>query len=307
MRMETEPRVRELSLFFMSHVQGTTFPTFVLINLLQPNTLRLHIVRMHESKHAVLPAGIVEWDSARTAVAKKKDRRTMTAHAKAAAKKRLQQVLKRPSAQKKPASKVAVHAGRLLLGAHRSSKQKILLPLPNKRTEKHAPGPPESKEEIIGWLKKKTDPARHVVGSDASKGLRSAFKEIGVEQATAKHSQSEYTPVRKLNIKNVAKRALKRMKGACKVSKQTISLVGGDQHCESLASSVKRSLRRAGKLGKNGARLQGSHIDPLGLYYLSQHPGLDNVAKAFKDYRESVEDRIAPGSAFQDTSWLNAD
>ena len=64
---------------------------------------------------------------------------------------------------------------------------------------------------------------------------------------------------------------------------------------------------RAGKLGKNGARLQGSHIDPLGLYYLSQHPGLDNVAKAFKAYRESVEDRIAPGSAFQDTSWLNAD
>ena len=209
MRMETGPRVRELSLFFMSHVQGTTFPTFVLINLLQPNTLRLHIVRMHEShhesKHAVLPAGIVEWDSARTAVAKKKDRRTMTAHAKAAAKKRLQQVLKRPSAQKKPASKVAVHAGRLLLGAHRSSKQKILLPLPNKTTEKHAPGPPESKEEIIGWLKNKTDPARHVVGSDASKGLRSAFKEIGVEQATAKHSQSEYTPVRKLNIKKLPK------------------------------------------------------------------------------------------------------
>ena len=205
MRMETEPRVRELSLFFMSHVQGTTFPTFVLINLLQPNTLRLHIVRMHESKHAVLPAGIVEWDSARTAVAKKKDRRTMTAHAKAAAKKRLQQVLKRPSAQKKPASKVAVHAGRLLLGAHRSSKQKILLPLPNKTTERHAPGPPESKEEIIGWLKNKTDPARHVVGSDASKGLRSAFKEIGVEQATAKHSQSEYTPVRKLNIKKLPK------------------------------------------------------------------------------------------------------
>ena len=97
------------------------------------------------------------------------------------------------------------------------------------------------------------------------------------------------------------------MKGACKVSKQTITMVGGDQHCASLASSVKRSLRRAGKLGKNGARLQGSHIDPLGLHYLSQHPGLDNVAKAFRAYREPVDDRIAPGSAFQDTSWLNAD
>ena len=35
--------------------------------------------------------------------------------------------------------------------------------------------------------------------------------------------------------------------------------------------------------------------------------GLDNAAKAFKAYRESVEDRIAQGSAFQDTSWLNAD
>ena len=28
------------------------------------------------------------------------------------------------------------------------------------------------------------------------------------------------------------------MKGACKVSKQTITMVGGDQLCESLASSV---------------------------------------------------------------------
>ena len=38
--------------------------------------------------------------------------------------------------------------------------------------------------------------------------------------------------------RSISDDALKRMKGACKVSKQTIAMVGGDQHCESLASSV---------------------------------------------------------------------
>ena len=72
-------------------------------------------------------------------------------------------------------------------------------------------------------------------------------------------------------------------------------MVGGDQHCVSLASSVKKSLRRAGKLGKNAARFQGSHIDPLGLEYLSQHPGLNHVAKAFKAH-QVVPSRTPHGS-----------
>lgn len=110
------------------------------------------------------------------------------------------------------------------------------------------------------------------------------FHEKGVAQATVTHSQSECTPVQKLNIKTVAKCALKRMRRACKISQKSITMVGDDQHCGSLASMVRRSIKSR-KLGTN-----------TGLYWLlSRHPGLENVAMGIA------------WNAYKDMSWLTPD
>jgi hypothetical protein len=60
------------------------------------------------------------------------------------------------------------------------------------------------------------------------------------------------------------------------------------------SEEIHATMRRADKLRKAGANLQGSHTD---------HPGLDNVATAFRKHRKSIEDRIAPAHD-KDTSWL---
>ena len=111
--------------------------------------------QMQMSLETELPDGIAEWDSTRTAVKRKKDKRVLKASAKA----------KRPAAvRKKPASSVAVHSGRLLLGTHRGSDKKLVLPLPPKSTSSKAPGPPETVEEVYPWIASKTNAKRHVVG-----------------------------------------------------------------------------------------------------------------------------------------------
>lgn len=161
--------------------------------------------QMQMSLQTELPDGIVEWDSTRTAVKRKKDKRVLKACAKAR--------MKRPAAvRKKPASSVAVHSGRLLLGTHRGSDKKVLLLLPLKSISSKAPGPPETVEEVYPWIASKTNAKRHVVGSDSSKGLQGACQRLNLPQAQARHSLSEYTPV--LLLKNIAKRALKKMRGS---------------------------------------------------------------------------------------------
>jgi len=53
---------------------------------------------------------------------------------------------------------------------------------------------------------------------------------------------------------------------------------------ESTASQIKASMRRAGKLGRAAADSSGEHVDPLSLYFLSVHPGLESVTNAFREY-----------------------
>ena len=253
--------------------------------------------QMQMSLETELPDGIVEWDSTRTAVKRKKDKRVLKASAKAR--------MKRPAAvRKKPASSVAVHSGRLLLGTHRGSDKKLVLPLPPKSTSSKAPGPPETVEEVYPWIASKTNAKRHVVGSDSSKGLQGACQRLNLPQAQARHSLSEYTPVQTLLLKNIAKRALKKMRGSYQTKGKKMQMVGGDQKCEALAGQIKASMRRAGKLGRAAADSSGEHLDPLSLYFLSVHPGLDSVITAFREYMTWCKGRLAPKDAYHDTSWL---
>ena len=253
--------------------------------------------QMQMSLETELPDGIVEWDSTRTAVKRKKDKRVLKASAKAR--------MKRPAAvRKKPASSVAVHSGRLLLGTHRGSDKKLVLPLPPKSTSSKAPGPPETVEEVYPWIASKTNAKRHVVGSDSSKGLQGACQRLNLPQAQARHSLSEYTPVQTLLLKDIAKRALKKMRGSYQTKGKKMQMVGGDQKCEALAGQIKASMRRAGKLGRAAADSSGEHLDPLSLYFLSVHPGLDSVISAFREYMTWCKGRLAPKDAYHDTSWL---
>ena len=82
-------------------------------------------------------------------------------------------------------------------------------------------------------------------------------------------------------------------------------MVGGDQKCEALAGQVKRSMRRANKLGRSAADSSGEHVDPLGLFFLSQRPGLESVTQAFKEYMAWCKGRIPPKDAYHDTSWMS--
>ena len=90
------------------------------------------------------------------------------------------------AASKKPAS--MIHAGRFLLLKHRTSGQKAALPLQKRITKKGAPGPSESKDEVLPLLKTKLCSSKQIVGSDASKGLQGDYKEMNLTATTARHS-----------------------------------------------------------------------------------------------------------------------
>ena len=105
-----------------------------------------------------------------------------------------------------------------------------------------APGPPETAEEVLPIIRKKLKAGKHIVGSDASKGLASTCKSLKVAAATARHSLSEFTPVHKLKKKNMSYRALKSLKRSggkksCSETKTSVTMVGGDQVAESHIAS----------------------------------------------------------------------
>lgn len=79
-----------------------------------------------------------------------------------------------------------------------------------------------------------------------------------------------------------------------------MQMVGGDQKCEALAGQIKASMR-AGKLGRAAANSSGEHVDPLSLYFLSVHPGLESVTNAVRQYMAWCK---GPKDAYHDTSWL---
>ena len=58
-------------------------------------------------------------------------------------------------------------------------------------------------------------------------------------------------------------------------------------------------------LGRSAADSGGEHVDPLGLFFLSQHPGLESVTKAFKEYMAWCKGRHPPKDAYHDTSRMS--
>ena len=89
--------------------------------------------------------GILEVDTTATSSKKKVyDKRLLTAAAKTKVKKRAE---KQKKTGKQPKPKVRVRGGRLLLFAHRQTKRRVAIPLPDKVTAGNAPEPPETVNE----------------------------------------------------------------------------------------------------------------------------------------------------------------
>ena len=59
--------------------------------------------------------------------------------------------------------------------------------------------------------------------------------------------------------------------------KNQLLLVGGDQGCESLASTMKRSLHRFTKMGRWDSRLAHEHVAPMACLFLPQRPGIESL------------------------------
>eukprot|EP00438_Fugacium_kawagutii_P005890 Skav214425 [mRNA] locus=scaffold586:297996:298361:+ [translate_table: standard] len=64
-----------------------------------------------------------------------------------------------------------------------------------------------------------------------------------------------------------------------------VQLVGGDNRAEALVSSVKQSLRRTNLLGRSHPI--SMHVDMLYTRFVSQKPGLLQVLRALRMYREA--------------------
>ena len=145
---------------------------------------------------------------------------------------------------------------------------------------------------------------RHVIGSDAGKGLAKAYQELGLSAATAAHSRNHFTPTTKLGTAKLGKTALRFLgsKARAKVSSRCVTLVGGDQRCEALAGSMKRMLRRLGLLGKGGRTK--SHIQGLNAVFLTENVGLEPVVQAFASFRTACEDRLPPKDVWAQTSFV---
>ena len=111
------------------------------------------------------------------------------------------------------------------------------------------------------------DAKKHVLGSDASKGIKAARKKLNVEAVTARHSLSEYTPLNSVSKEKMPKQALKGIGGtAAKVTPKKVTLVGGDQVAESHTANLKKQLRRGNKL--SGLPLSTAHVDGLSALYI---------------------------------------
>ena len=79
-------------------------------------------------------------------------------------------------------------------------------------------------------------------------------------------------------------------------------VVGGGQRCESIASKIKRSLRRENKMGRKRVKVSTQHVDSLATFWLSNKPGLLNAVKAVASYRKALQDKVPPQTAFLWTS-----
>ena len=82
-----------------------------------------------------------------------------------------------------------------------------------------------------------------------------------------------------------------------------ITVAAGDQSTESLASTVKNTLRRTGRLGRSDARLRMEHVASLAALFFSQTPGLDVLLKAVALCWKHMQDAVSPASMCSDLTW----
>ena len=131
--------------------------------------------------------GVLEIDSCRTTSQKKPvDKRKLSAKAKAAC--------KRPASKKtykKPSAEAQIHGGRFSwwLSVGNGRRQLSFLCPTALRWLEHLALPTAA--EVLPVIGKKVISYKHIVGSDASKGLAAACKQLKVPAATARHSLSE--------------------------------------------------------------------------------------------------------------------
>ena len=105
------------------------------------------------------------------------------------------------------------------------------------------------------------------------------------------------------------KRAAKESKPAVQLTPKAKKafLLAGDNQAEAAVSVVKRSLRRANKLGRRAPKT--THIDSLACFRLQQQPGLQTVLSALRDYRAARAGCLgcapqAYAQYDQDKAWL---
>ena len=213
--------------------------------------------------------GVLEIDSCRATSQKKPvDKRKPSAKAKAAC--------KRPASKKtykKPSAKAQIHGGRFLVAVSRKRKEAAFFPLPNRATVAGAPGPPETAAEVLPVIGKKVISYKHIVGSDASKGLAAACKQLKVPAATARHSLSEFTPVQKIDKRKISAQALAALKKgvgkkSCKESKTSVTMVGGDQVAESHTANLKKQLSQEQQIVRLASGLHTHIYDLSALFNL---------------------------------------
>ena len=141
-----------------------------------------------------------------------------------------------------------------------------------------------------------------------------ACKDLNLAHGIAKHAKGESTPVTRLPAKNVPEKVRaavgKATQGSCdhkrllQNSGSHTKVVGGGQSCESLASKIKRSLRREHKMGRKRVKVSTQHVELLSTLWLSNNPGLLNAVRAVASYRTALQDKVLPQTAFVDLSRL---
>ena len=139
---------------------------------------------------------------------------------------------------------------------------------------------------------------------------------LNIPHATARHNLDEMTPLRKLAVKDlgyaqakVLKKAAVAKRPAAQFSpqKRKVTVVSGDNGCESEFARNKQQLRRLNLLGRSSP--QTSHVDVLATRRLLQNPGIQTCLHALKVYRQDRAGQLGhdPRHMFdldQDQAWL---
>ena len=134
-----------------------------------------------------------------------------------------------------------------------------------------------------------------MVDSDKSTGLAAAWKAVGVPAATACHSKDHYTTVVKLKTRECSKKPLRSLQRRSRtvVNRSTVTLVGGDQRCESEMAALKRMLRRCNMLGRSSAKKRRAHVDGLCSRFLADEIGLEKRVGAVVAFQNFCSDTVS--------------